>query len=813
MAVDNRFVYGVEVDIAQARRAAAQVKKIFDQSMGEIGVDRKGLLAATAQQKQITAVTKSQTRQREALARTEGQIKVIEARKAAQSAAEIERRKTADHKAELKKRERAERQSGQRITNAQKVKNQVSGIANLAIGGLVAGGSAFAAAEVARQTVEIAKLRTEILRSNVAFETLSGSGADAARNLEAVDRAAGGAVNRLEAQQLATTALTLGLADNAKGIERVVSASKLIATVSPQIRDTAQAVSQLGLAAANQSFVRLDQLGLSASEVRTEIKRLKAANAELTDSEAFLEAALIRVEEKFGDIGESSVTAASGTEELAVAWANLRIAVAESGIGAAADNTIRQLAYGIQLFSGQIEPVQANIDAVTSAMEGLEEANARAWLPGRGAREATIDEMAFLKTQLQNVQSALEQGIPEADKYADKVNLIATVAVGTQRVTEKQVEALQEVSAWFNSASEQAEIFALKQYNLATATSAANAELSAQPEFTSRYTPKAVEARQRYGTSSTGTQGVAYNVESEIRSLAIFSSEQVYEKEKKAAKAAEKEWAKAAKSTARTWGNEITGVLKSVPGLFDSSEVTQEDMNAAAAGRYVEKADEYLRRLRDEVFNGKDYEGVDIRDAAERAGIDPSLPVEEIFRQFEEAWNDSSLFADGLNLDLINADAVQAAIDREKKSGKGEQAILSYFSQLYGPEVAQSIISGGSTGPNVNPAVDGAGGVTDAQGALRVNRIILDRDAIFDTENMPDFAGAFIPALYDSIFDNEQAVADLHLIGGAVAGAIHHGFNAKLPEYNWVSGILSTAQAQAAEQILDSLNAAILPNG
>ena len=135
----------------------------------------------------------------------------------------------------------------------------------------------------------------------------------------------------------------------------------------------------------------------------------------------------------------------------------------------------------------------------------------------------------------------------------------------------------------------------------------------------------------------------------------------------------------AAGSELRQAGQELEGALRNIEGLFGASAVTQEDLDLSEAGAYTEKADEYLRRLTDEVVNGVDREGVDIRDAAIRAGIDPNADASAILAQFRAMWEDSSLFAGGQNLDLINRDAVDAAIARQEASESGQQAILDFF--------------------------------------------------------------------------------------------------------------------------------------
>ena len=119
--------------------------------------------------------------------------------------------------------------------------------------------------------------------------------------------------------------------------------------------------------------------------------------------------------------------------------------------------------------------------------------------------------------------------------------------------------------------------------------------------------------------------------------------------------------------------------LQGVPGLFGTSQVTGDQMRMAGMGVPQNFADDYVRRLSDEVLNGVDWEGVDIGDAAKRAGIDPSLPADVILELFKNAWNDSSLFANDQNLDLINKDAVKAAIEKQQKELQGQMNIKALF--------------------------------------------------------------------------------------------------------------------------------------
>ena len=134
----------------------------------------------------------------------------------------------------------------------------------------------------------------------------------------------------------------------------------------------------------------------------------------------------------------------------------------------------------------------------------------------------------------------------------------------------------------------------------------------------------------------------------------------------------------AAKSQSKALA-ELSTLLSGVEGLFGTSQVTAQQMELAELGVPQNFADDYLRRLTDEVINGVDWDGVDIGDAAARAGIDPNLPAEAILTLFQQAWSDSSLFANPANLDLINQDAVQAQLQRQKDSESGQANIMALF--------------------------------------------------------------------------------------------------------------------------------------
>lgn len=135
----------------------------------------------------------------------------------------------------------------------------------------------------------------------------------------------------------------------------------------------------------------------------------------------------------------------------------------------------------------------------------------------------------------------------------------------------------------------------------------------------------------------------------------------------------------AAGDTAKAFASTLESALGNVPGLFGTSDVTDRQMKLAAAGVPQNFADDYIRQLSDEVLNGKDWAGVDIKDAAKRAGIDPNLPNEIVLDLVKEAWNNGSFFANKANLDLINTDAVKSSLEQQQKEAQGKANIMSMF--------------------------------------------------------------------------------------------------------------------------------------
>lgn len=216
--------------------------------------------------------------------------------------------------------------------------------------------------------------------------------------------------------------------------------------------------------------------------------------------------------------------------------------------------------------------------------------------------------------------------------------------------------------------------------------------------------------------------------------------------------------------------------LRKVPGLFGTSQVTDKQMKMAELGIPQEFADDWIRRLTDEVVNGVDWEGVDIKDAALRAGLDPALPANAILELVTEKWNDKSLFSDPKNLDLINQEAVQAALAAQAQQAAGEKNLLGLFGIT--PEQAgvagtatgtaaggglltglTQSLTGGNTGTQIATAI--GTGVTPESMAPVGATVVSGLTTELQKDEYSAQMGTALSALFTSYLDKADAFADV----------------------------------------------------
>lgn len=192
------------------------------------------------------------------------------------------------------------------------------------------------------------------------------------------------------------------------------------------------------------------------------------------------------------------------------------------------------------------------------------------------------------------------------------------------------------------------------------------------------------------------TQQQAAGREQNRREMERYNRDMARAQERSAVRAG-----KALEDGAKKAAQELKSALDKVPGLFSATQVTEQDMKDTKLGIYQDKADEKLRRLRDEVLNGVDWADVSIEDAKaaiERIGVQAADTKEGILQQFENLWNSQALFADMANVEQwIDKAAVEAQLDLQKKSEEGRNNIYKYFGVQI-DEAVTAATGGGSGG-------------------------------------------------------------------------------------------------------------------
>lgn len=215
---------------------------------------------------------------------------------------------------------------------------------------------------------------------------------------------------------------------------------------------------------------------------------------------------------------------------------------------------------------------------------------------------------------------------------------------------------------------------------------------------------------------------------------------------------------KALEDGAKKASQELKSALDKVPGLFSTTDVTEKDMQAAKDGTYTDKADEKLRRLRDEVKNGVDWADVSIEDAKssiEKLGITAANTKEGILAQFEDLWNSQALWADMSNIEQwIDKGAVEQQMMLQQKSEEGRNNIYKFFGVQI-DEATSAATGGGGAAPapvappklvDIDPLTEGLQTGLDeyvnANGEVIKEQVAQAQALFFDPANLFGTGGA-----------------------------------------------------------------------
>lgn len=449
---DKNLTYSVKLDAASAQAQAAQLRAIFHRQLQNIQINlldpgalNNALSATQGIRAQLDAAANSSQSAVLALQQANANQLVTQYGQVLQDAQQTAQ---AMQQAATAQPQRPQQPIGGGQTGGN------DGFFGGGIGGAVAGGLAGyltvqGIQQIAQQTVAFAEFGTQVRRTEASFKILSGSASEAEARINAIKAAGGGAVSELQAMELANQAVSLHLASTAQEFGNLTKAGREIALVSPVIHDVQGAISELGSAAANLSYRRLDQLGLSATEVKDRIKELQAANSGLDDSQAFLQASIETLDKKYGDLLKTQEAQASGVERLKVAWDDLWASIAK---GSTIDNMFGRVADSIDVMTGKFDYVKQQLnEGIPAALKNLDEQANR----GVFARD-TSQQTAFLKDiqqRLQGVSQALATNQPGAQAYAQALVSLAQTTELTGTVTADQVDKLKQAAAAYNEAT------------------------------------------------------------------------------------------------------------------------------------------------------------------------------------------------------------------------------------------------------------------------------------------------------------------------------------------------------------------------
>lgn len=715
---DRTYRYRVEIDTAQIAGEAARLKAIFQNELRQVqivpggGANNAAVRAAIQQQVQEVRTANVQMQQaarttavqQQQLARQSTAIVVSQAQQQTAAVKAQLAQQTAAQRAALQQQAQAARQAAaaQRMASGGGIGGAVAGgIGRYAIGALAPIAAGLGAQAIIQQAVEADAAAAAMRRTSVAALHLAGTQEKLTLLLRTYEQAAGGAVTKAEAMVKVTQLQAIGFADNAEELRRFTVAARGASLATGH--DIEYITSQLQLAIANQSTLRLDQLGLGVSEVKARIESLTNSMPGLSEEMRYQEAVLGLLTEKFGGIAESGEGAATGMELLRTALADLKLE-GQSFIAEFLDPWARGMA--ISLGGGTRSDIQADLRRMAGG--------GTPWAGTAGRLDQLLSGLLAAQNAGRTVPSALLDQVTEAAR---------TVAVRGVSNPAEQAALDTQLSQWenilnlinsggivlaqdMNDTAAAANTLTQALIQLAGQTYLVNLDAqghivgplmgNSPPPLYGPFRegdPRSKQGWDVLGSDPFGLRGnwiPPENLTPEEKATWAAQRQGEIERERaearkaadeRAARAAEKSWKDAASATERAFrdaADELISSLRKVPGLLGTSSVTQEQLDLAKMGVPQNFADDYLRRVEDEVYNKKDYPDVSLSRLAQLGGIDQSLPPEAQVKIARSMWEDSSLFANPAALELINWGAVNDNLIRQERSKMGEQNILAH---------------------------------------------------------------------------------------------------------------------------------------
>lgn len=221
------------------------------------------------------------------------------------------------------------------------------------------------AVQLGRMVLQADTMATAFRRQNVAATSLAGGQAKLNALMAEYAETTGNVIDKATALADVTRLQAVGFADSTNELEEFVTASRGISIAMGSQQD--YIIGQLQLAIANQSTMRLDQLGLGVSEVTTRIDKLKAADKSLSEEQAYQNAILGLAIEKYGALAKSVEAQATGAEKAAKAWKELQLQIGED-LGPTVSTIMESLAKEIEAISEKFRGLASDVELAKKAM-------------------------------------------------------------------------------------------------------------------------------------------------------------------------------------------------------------------------------------------------------------------------------------------------------------------------------------------------------------------------------------------------------------------------------------------------------------
>ena len=661
--------------------------------------------------------------------------------------------------------------------------------------------------------IELGNAGQAVQQTENKFKAFSGGAGAARANLEAMQRATDNGISAQKAMTNASMLLSMGLAQSGDEAAKMVRQATML---GPTYWSAEQRLNSFTLLLQNQSVKRLGEFGLSIEGVKTKTEELMAADAGLSKEQAFTNAVLELGDQKLVKLEAAGVKAATGIDQLTASWEDLRAEIEkelagpvggiESNLAKPLRGVVDQMRRGAAYRDDPLAALRADLTTARDREVGnLSSLMGRAPLPGESNElhaqriEETAAAIRKLNAEIARLGSAsnIDAVVATARQLPDTLAGAETAAQGVDVAFQNGNDDLSVMggriidnTVWLSefkamadqtagSVERMARIFGSGAFQVSwnlnniipesdlqrfenqtwADQDAINARLTNTPD--ARMTQAGIVVAQSRGQFTGDSAydweygGALHELWGPVIDVGVSAREAEKRADEQAAKEAEREWKSAAKAVESEWKS----ALGNVPGLLGTSAVTEGDMTLAKAGMYQPKADEYLRRLRDEVKQNKDlYPDVSIEDAAKRVGM-AGAPPQAALAEFERQWGTSELFANPDNLNLIDWGAVERSRGQQAAAKQGQANIFSRAG--INEEAVASLNALGVLSSKLNQqgsggAAKGAAGAAADTSLLKDVMGNLDKELLAQTDAIKGQGGTFWTTFETGLIDKAK---------------------------------------------------------